>query len=200
MQGMSGKTDGETKTAVDNRFITGSSAVYQRFIRGTGSALCSWLLTSVPSPIFLCKPFSCKAYPGIYSAVWKMIDSQTRTYSERVGSKRMAERRSGVGQCWTPTEQYAQGQASVVSPKASKNRRQNVPTEVRTSEILSKSTYRVQNPDMQRAGRVKAHDVAARRGRAEQCAQETIVRRTLQGIVDTSPERLFRRTNKRSSM
>ena len=43
---------------------TSSSAVYPRFISGTASALRSWLLTSVPSPICLCKPFSCKACPG----------------------------------------------------------------------------------------------------------------------------------------
>ena len=47
------KTDGETKSAVDNWFI-----------RGTASALRSWLLTSVTTPICLCKPFSCKACPG----------------------------------------------------------------------------------------------------------------------------------------
>ena len=32
---------------------------------GTASALCSWLLTSGLSPICLCKPLSCEAYPGI---------------------------------------------------------------------------------------------------------------------------------------
>ena len=35
-----------------------------RFISGTRSALCSWLLASVPTPICLCKPFSCRACPG----------------------------------------------------------------------------------------------------------------------------------------
>ena len=33
-------------------------------LTGTRSAFCSWLLTNVPSPICLCKPFSCKACPG----------------------------------------------------------------------------------------------------------------------------------------
>ena len=37
----------------------------KRFIRGTRSALCSWLLTSGPTHFWLCKPFSCKACPGI---------------------------------------------------------------------------------------------------------------------------------------
>ena len=50
------QTYGGTKPAVD-----------QRLIRGTASALRSWLLTNVPTPICLCKPFSCKAYPGIAS-------------------------------------------------------------------------------------------------------------------------------------
>ena len=34
------------------------------FIRGTTTALRSWLLTSVPIPNCLCKPFSFKACPG----------------------------------------------------------------------------------------------------------------------------------------
>ena len=36
-----------------------------RLTRGTTAALRSWLLTSGPSPICLCKPFSRKAYPAI---------------------------------------------------------------------------------------------------------------------------------------
>ena len=43
-----------TRRAVDNRFITGTTA-----------ALRSWLLTGGPTPFCLCKPFSCKACPGI---------------------------------------------------------------------------------------------------------------------------------------
>ena len=54
------QTDGGTKSPVDSRFITGSSGGHPRFISGTRNALSSWLLTSVPSPICLCKPFSCK--------------------------------------------------------------------------------------------------------------------------------------------
>ena len=45
------KTDGDTQGAVN-----------ERFIRGTASALRSWLLTSGPSPFSPCKHFSCKAY------------------------------------------------------------------------------------------------------------------------------------------
>ena len=40
-------------------------AVDERFNRRTRSALCSWLLTSGSTPFCLCKPFSCKACPGI---------------------------------------------------------------------------------------------------------------------------------------
>ena len=65
---------------------------------------------------------------------------------------------------------------------------------------ITKSTCRIQNPDIQRAGRVGAHGGAAGRGRAEQFAQETNDPRTLQGIEDTSPERLPRSTNKRNPM
>ena len=46
------------------RLTTGSSAVYQRFMTGTRSALSSWLPTSGTTPYCLCKPFSCKACPG----------------------------------------------------------------------------------------------------------------------------------------
>ena len=42
----------------------GLSPVYQRFISGTRSALCSWLPTGGTTPLCLCKPFSCKACPG----------------------------------------------------------------------------------------------------------------------------------------
>ena len=51
------ETDGGTKPAVDNRFIT-----------RTRSALSSWLLTSGPTLFCLCKPFSCKACPG--TSLW----------------------------------------------------------------------------------------------------------------------------------
>ena len=45
----------EQKLAVDNRFI-----------RGTRSALCVWLLMNVPTTICLCRHFPCKACPGTY--------------------------------------------------------------------------------------------------------------------------------------
>ena len=51
----------------NHRLTTGLSAVHPRFISGTRHAPCSWLLTSVPTPICLCKPFSCKACPGTSS-------------------------------------------------------------------------------------------------------------------------------------
>ena len=47
------------------RLNRGSSPVRHRFITGTRSALSSWLPISVPTPICLCKPFSCRACPGI---------------------------------------------------------------------------------------------------------------------------------------
>ena len=49
-----------TQRAVDPRFmcIRGLSA-------GRRPLFNSWLLTNVPTPTCLCKPFSCKAYPGI---------------------------------------------------------------------------------------------------------------------------------------
>ena len=47
------------------RLTRGPSPVYPRFINGTKSALSPWLLTSGPTPFCLCKPFLCKACPGI---------------------------------------------------------------------------------------------------------------------------------------
>ena len=44
---------------VHHRFIIGLF-----LINGTRSVLSFWLLTSGPTPICLCKPFSCKACPG----------------------------------------------------------------------------------------------------------------------------------------
>ena len=51
----------------NDRLTSGLCPVYVRFITGTRSALRSWLLTSGPTPCCLCKPFSRKACPGIYS-------------------------------------------------------------------------------------------------------------------------------------
>ena len=48
----------------NQRLTRGWPVVDKRLISGTASALRSWLLTSVPTPICLCKPFSCKACPG----------------------------------------------------------------------------------------------------------------------------------------
>ena len=48
-----------------HRSTRGLSAVHLRFISGMRSALCSWLPSSGPTPFCLCKPFSCKACPGI---------------------------------------------------------------------------------------------------------------------------------------
>ena len=47
------------------RLTTGLFPDYQRFINGMRSALCSWLLTSGTTPFCPCKPFSCKACPGM---------------------------------------------------------------------------------------------------------------------------------------
>ena len=43
-----------------------------------------------------------------YVKIYKIVQSKTRTYYERVGSGRTAGRRGGAGQNGTPTEQFAQ--------------------------------------------------------------------------------------------
>ena len=54
----------------NQRLTRGWPMVYPRFITGARSALRSWLLTSEPTPFCSCKPFSCKACPGILRAGW----------------------------------------------------------------------------------------------------------------------------------
>ena len=57
-------------------------------ISRTASALRSWLLTSVPTPICPCKPFSCKACPGIHICG-----------TIRGGARRGGGAGSGYGRC-----------------------------------------------------------------------------------------------------
>ena len=54
----------------------GRPAVDNRFISGTRSALCSWLLAGVPTPICLLKPFSCKACPGNIIYLCKLFEER----------------------------------------------------------------------------------------------------------------------------
>ena len=60
------ETDGGTKPAVD-----------ERFARGPTNALRSWLLTSVPAPICLCKSFSRKACPGTDGGTKHPVDERS---------------------------------------------------------------------------------------------------------------------------
>ena len=46
------------------RLTSGLPAAHPRIITRTTAALRSWLLTNVPMPFCLCKPFSCKACVG----------------------------------------------------------------------------------------------------------------------------------------
>ena len=75
------------------RLTTGLSAVYPQFINGTTRPLRCWLLTSVPTPICLCKPFSCKAclgkimraFPGhvLQHCIKLMKDTKKRQQTDR---------------------------------------------------------------------------------------------------------------------
>ena len=84
-------TDGGTKRAVDPQLTRGSSPVDPRFITGTRSALSSWLLTSVQTLFYLCKPFSCKACSGITRSVIGPRDYciSARDYGSRRSSPRI---------------------------------------------------------------------------------------------------------------
>ena len=63
------KPNAGTKSAVDQRPITGSSAVYPRFIRGLSARrealFLSWLLNGGPTPVCLCEPSSREACLGM---------------------------------------------------------------------------------------------------------------------------------------
>ena len=65
-----------------------------RFIRGTASALRSWLLTSVPTPICLFKPFPYKACPENTVYIW-----------------------AGTGMTRTPTIRFAQETMDSLAPQ-----------------------------------------------------------------------------------
>ena len=54
----------------NHRLTTGLSAVYPRFITGTKSALCFWLLTSGPTPFFPYMPCMKKVYRDKASVHW----------------------------------------------------------------------------------------------------------------------------------
>ena len=62
--------------------------MYPRSIRGTTAALRPWLLTSVPTPICLCKPFSCKACPGSALPGAVVIRNDSATHRRRSGKSR----------------------------------------------------------------------------------------------------------------
>ena len=128
------------------RLTTGSSPVYHRFIKGTRSALSSWLLTSGPTPFCLCKPFSCKACLGKMDLPKKNLLSPKPGHTTGV-SRRGARRGGGAGSGRTVCQQNCspRGQYFFVPSKASKTRRLNVSPEARTSEILCKPMEE-QNP------------------------------------------------------
>ena len=98
-------------------------ADYPKFIRGTKTALRSWLLTSVSTPNRIRKSFSCNAFlgimqsrPGKYMTIYffvpqdktlhrmvsyivtthKPVESKTRTYHGWVDEGRPAGRRGGA--------------------------------------------------------------------------------------------------------
>ena len=120
-------------------------------ISGTASALRSWLLTSVPTPICLCKPLSCKACPGInYSGPIVEYTNLSNPKPEHTtgASGQGARRGGGAGPGRTGRRQNSspRRQASLAPPKASKKRFPNVSPEARTSKILCKPNAGTKSP------------------------------------------------------
>ena len=64
---------------VDPRLLSGLSAIDERLISRTASGLRLCLLASVPTPIYPCKPFSCKTCPGIMES--RIISSENPSNS-----------------------------------------------------------------------------------------------------------------------
>ena len=123
------KPNAGTKSTVDPRFIT-----------GTRNALSSWLLTSGPTPFCLCKPFSCKACPGIAHSCRLFHLSNPKPGHTTGGSGRDARRSVGAGSGRSGRRQNCspRRQESLAPSKASRTSRLNDSSEARKSEILWK--------------------------------------------------------------
>ena len=96
-------------------------AVDQRLTSGTKSALCSWMPTSRPTPLWLC---TCRIQNRDIPRPVRVVEPG------EAGSRKI-----GCQQNYSPGKQR-----SIVLFKASKTRRFNVSREARTSEILCKPT------------------------------------------------------------
>ena len=113
-----------------SRLTRSVSAVDNRFTSGTKSALRSWLLTSVPTPVCRCKPFSCYACPGISRIQNPDIPRAGWGWAAHCGA---------VGQDGTPTGRLAQETPIPLAPRASKTTVLDVYSDARTNEILCKT-------------------------------------------------------------
>ena len=74
------------------------------------------------------------------------VESKTRTYHGRVGSRRTAGWRARLGRTGCQQNCSPRRLASLVSSKASKTRRLNISPEARTSEILCKPNSGTKSP------------------------------------------------------
>ena len=100
----------------------------QRLTTGTRSPLHSWMQTSRPTPICLCKPFSSQGCPGtMYAAkhVQDVLDlSNAKLGCTTGGSGEVVQRAALAAPSWTGRRQNRSPskQASLVLSKASKER------------------------------------------------------------------------------
>ena len=172
----------------------GLSLVYPRFITGTASALRCWLLTSVPTPICRCKPFSCKACLGKFHRSLHRKSVVSTSFQKHEQTKSYLNRRRNKTSGGPPVYQrFINGTRSALCSWLPNNG---------TTPICLRTCH-IQNPDIPRASRVAAPGGAAGRGRArlsvhKSCAWEAKVHRTVQGIERTSLQRPSRNTNRRN--
>ena len=153
-------TDGGTKPAVDPRSISDPSAVYPRFISATRSAICSWLLTSVPTPICLCKPVF------IYTACTNLSNQNPNiTQTSRVGAHGGVAGR-GHAELDANRTVHLGDEAPSYSSKALKRRR--LTTLQKHEQAKSHSNRLVESKTRTHQGRDDSRQRAARqRGSAE---------------------------------
>ena len=117
-----------------HRLTTSLSAVDPRLISRTASALRSWLLTRVPTPICLCKPFSHARHVRRYYVYLSNPKPGHTTNESGRSARRSGRAESRKIRC---QQNYRLGNKIPSSPsRHRRNVASNVSPEARTSEIL----------------------------------------------------------------
>ena len=146
---------------------------------------------------------TCRIEARAHKTLCKLVEPKTWIPHGRDGAKQGSGAGRGNAERlgWAGRGEASQKHHGTLCPGPPEHRNQPSWTLIRRGGENIYNTCRIQNPDIPRAGRVRAaHGGAAGRDRAEQdgaptdrFAQEVTFPRTSQGIVRTCPDRLFRR-------